>query len=41
MMKNVVHASSTVENAAKVELARFFKKPGEILAAKQAVEKVC
>jgi nucleoside-diphosphate kinase len=38
MMKNVVHASDTVENA-KVELARFFK-PGEILAAQPAVERV-
>jgi nucleoside-diphosphate kinase len=34
MMKNVVHASDTVENA-KVELARFFKQ-GEILAPQQA-----
>ena len=38
MMRNVVHASDTEENA-KVELARFFK-PGEIFAAKQAIEKV-
>jgi nucleoside-diphosphate kinase len=38
MMKNVVHASDTVENA-KVELARFFK-PGEILAGNQTVERV-
>jgi nucleoside-diphosphate kinase len=38
MMKNVVHASDTVENA-KVELARFFK-PGEILAVNQTVERV-
>jgi nucleoside-diphosphate kinase len=31
MMKNVVHASDSVENA-KIELARFFS-PGEILSA--------
>ncbi|MGA3007556.1 MAG: nucleoside-diphosphate kinase [Opitutaceae bacterium] len=39
MMRNVVHASDTIENA-KVELARFFK-PEEIFAAQPAVEKVC
>jgi nucleoside-diphosphate kinase len=39
MMKNVVHASDTVENA-KIELSRFFK-PGEILAANPTIEKVC
>ncbi len=39
MMKNVVHASDTVENA-RIEIARFFK-PGEVFVTKATVEKVC